>query len=403
MKLISRILVLLVFLQLLIQCTPDNETNEYDISGKAQKGPFVIGTNVTISELDNNLKPTGKVYFSTIMNNEGFFDIPDVEFVSDYIQLKIEGNHYNENRGLTFTNEPITLYCLADLTNLTNTNINLLTHLEKDLVIKYKQEGKSFQEAKRNAQKDILAVFNLDKYTMEDSEILDISEAGNGNGILLALTTVIQGNLSGMRLTGFLTRLRGDINDNGSIDSEDLQTQLICQAKMLYPPVIRGNLENFYSGLGKEYTIPNFEESIDVFIDNSLFKSTVDYTIPESTENGINLLGIDSDTIYIDTSITYSLSVRTDENSKIGFNASIGRLWGSEDWFEVDNISDWIFPEIEYGNNFFDLGIYNQPNTVADARVQFKGEGLANMHIYVYLGDYQILSYGIDRTLIWGK
>lgn len=402
MKSLSRVLVLLLFAQSSFQCTPENESYEYDIAGKAQKGPFVIGTNVTISELDDNLNPTGKVYFSTIMDNEGYFDVPDVEFISDYIQLKIEGNHYNENLGLTFTNEPITLYCLADLTNLANTNINLLTHLEKDLVIKYKQEGKSFKEAKQNAQKDILVIFNLDDYEMKESEILDISKEGNGNGILLALTTAIQGNLKGMRLTDFLTRLRGDLNDNGSIDSEDLQTQLICQAKLLHPPVIKENLENFYQGLGKELEIPNFKQFIDTFITNSQFKSTVNYTIPETTNNGINLLGIDSDTIYIDTSLTYSLSVQTDENSKIYFGASIGRWWSSDEWFEVDNVLGWHYSTKEQGNGF-NFGIENQPNSNADSRIKFSGEGVANMYVQVALWEYQNIGFTVDRTLVWGN
>ena len=34
----------------------------YSLSGQAQKGPFAIGSQITVNELNVSLNPTGKVY-----------------------------------------------------------------------------------------------------------------------------------------------------------------------------------------------------------------------------------------------------------------------------------------------------------------------------------------------------
>jgi len=335
---------------LLIMCSKETEIKEYYVSGKAQKGPFARGTDVMISELDADLYPTGKYYFSEVLNNEGYFKFPKVEFASSYAQLEIEGHYYHESRGTTFTNEPITLYCIADLSQANITNPNILTHLEKDRLIKYKQEGLSFDEAKNKAQEEVLAIFNLDNYCTQNSEELNIFSLGDDNGILLAITIIIQGRLRDTRLIDFMNRIRYDLNDNGILNSEDIQTQLISTANLLnsaYTWKIRENMDNYYNGWGIEYEIPQFERYIDTFLIKSQFISTTNYTTPESTINGINLLNIEDDTIYVNTTDSYSLSVYFDINSNIGCGAYIMRMEGNDDWYELSNISNWEIENLE--------------------------------------------------------
>ena len=40
----------------------NDSVKEYNLSGKAQKGPFSPGANITISELDENLNPLKHYY-----------------------------------------------------------------------------------------------------------------------------------------------------------------------------------------------------------------------------------------------------------------------------------------------------------------------------------------------------
>ena len=49
------------------------------ISGLVEKGPFVSGSKVTLIELDKDLNPTGKTYETETQNDEGFFELKNVE------------------------------------------------------------------------------------------------------------------------------------------------------------------------------------------------------------------------------------------------------------------------------------------------------------------------------------
>ena len=79
-------------------CNKDT-LHTYDVNGVAQKGPYIIGTSITISELDEKLNQTGKNFNSTIIDNKGSFNIPDFDFASSYIQLTADGNYFDELRG----------------------------------------------------------------------------------------------------------------------------------------------------------------------------------------------------------------------------------------------------------------------------------------------------------------
>jgi hypothetical protein len=130
----------ILFILILFACQKDNWPIIRNIQGFAQKGPFLVGSDVTISELDKNLNPTGKVFFSTIDDNKGRFKIPEVELASQYIQVKVEGKYYHEVwRG--FPHDELTLYSLADLSEGNFSNVNLLTHIQKSRVELLVKEG----------------------------------------------------------------------------------------------------------------------------------------------------------------------------------------------------------------------------------------------------------------------
>jgi hypothetical protein len=256
----------------------DNSTNitkEYNLSGKAQKGPFSPGANVTISELDTNVNPTGKSFYTTILDYDGNFQMPNVQLVSNYVELKVEGSFFDEYSGYTFIN-PITLYCILDISQSSHDNVNILTHLEKDLLVKYKQAGASFSDAKRQAQRDILSIFNLENVIVGNSEDLDIS-----NGVLLATSLIVTGSKAGSNLTTILTNIRNDLNSDGVMDLTDLQTQLISQAKFIYEPDVSNHLRDFYnSNNNTTYVIPHFQNYIDTFLVNSSYLCNANYSFP---------------------------------------------------------------------------------------------------------------------------
>lgn len=111
----------------IIEPGPPVEGTTYSIEGFAQKGPFIVGTDVTVSELNDQLFPTGRVFFSTILDDKGYFNLPGVVLVSPYVQIKIRGLYYSEYNGFINSTE-LTLYSLADITKSESINVNIMTH-----------------------------------------------------------------------------------------------------------------------------------------------------------------------------------------------------------------------------------------------------------------------------------
>ncbi len=373
-------------------CKKKNDSlKQYNLSGKAQKGPFAPGANVTISELDENLSPTGRNFYTTIMDYEGNFQIPNVELASSYVELKVEGSHYNEYIGATLSMAPITLYCIVDLSQTSHNNVNILTHLEKDRLIQYKQAGNSFLEAKKLAQKDVLKIFNLDNLNIQNSENLDISNGLNDNAILLAVSLIIQGSRDGSQLTTILTNIRNDLNDNGILNTTSLQTQLISQARFIYAKSITKNLINYYNSIGNtSYIIPPFQNYIDSFIVKSSYLSIANFSFPEISQQGINLLHFTEDTTLINTANTYSLSLQTDINSQINMSFQIYRISGNVNW-TISNNQSWTFdfdsPES------FGCNLYHQPNTTTDMKIVFSGQGVVQIHRAISNAYYMDIDY----------
>ncbi|HAH25248.1 MAG TPA: hypothetical protein DCL77_16080 [Prolixibacteraceae bacterium] len=235
------------------------------LSGFIQKGPFLNGTSILISELNPNLYQTGKLFSSQIMDNEGTYELTNLQLSSPYVQLKADGFYFNEVTGETSKSQ-ITLFALADISNTSTMNVNVLTTLEKGRVEKLVAGRLSFSKAKRQAMQEILAIFNMKKGDMQRSELLDINKPGDDNAILLAISSILQGFRSEAELSELLANISADISPDGKLDNEDLRSSLISQAKYLNNVTIRENMDNRYHEIGGTVQIPEFEKYITQFI-----------------------------------------------------------------------------------------------------------------------------------------
>src|ERR1041385_6883570 len=76
-------------------CRKDSELNtgsyEGPIKGHVQKGPFLIGTSITVSELNAEYHQTGNTFLTQITNNLGNFELNNVSLVSNYVALRADG------------------------------------------------------------------------------------------------------------------------------------------------------------------------------------------------------------------------------------------------------------------------------------------------------------------------
>jgi len=319
-----------VILMLLSNCTEKNEIDSMvikeSIKGSVQKGPFINGTNITISELDKKLSQTGKTFNTQIVNNQGSFEINNIQLKSGYVYFRADGFYFNEVLGEQ-SNSQISLYAISDVSDKSTINVNILSHLEKPRVEYLISEGANFQEAKKQAQREVLAIFGYSLSSAKDSELLDISKEGDENAILLASSLILQGYRSEAELTELLSNISLDLREDGILSNTALGSTLINHAVSLNLTQIRTNLENRYAELAVNASIPNFENYIQYFNENTDFEITeslIEY--PEIGIYGENILDVNQ-TTFLGSS--FSLAA----NLTKGMNLTIQITDKRGDWF----------------------------------------------------------------------
>lgn len=123
MKTLNLLLSILIVFLILPSCDRNDDKLEeldhfqVDFTGYVQKGPFIAGSSITISELSSDLQPTGRVFFTQIDNNTGKFELPNVELESRFVNLKADGFYFNERTG-ELSEAQLTLHSLVDITVL---------------------------------------------------------------------------------------------------------------------------------------------------------------------------------------------------------------------------------------------------------------------------------------------
>ncbi len=373
-KIIFTISFFTLFILLFLNCERDDSgsTSQFrDVTGHAQKGPFINGSSVTVFDLREDLTATGKSYNAQITDNKGTFELKNVELSSNYASLRADGFYFNEVSGEQSAAQ-ITLYALADISGREDINVNLLTHLEKSRVEYLMTKGESFSSAKSKAQKEILAIFNMEKAGIKNSEELDISGAGEDNGILLAISAILQGYRQESQLTELLSNIINDITEDGQLDDASIGSALINHAINLDTIGIRSNLVERYAEIGAASEIPPFEKYISDFISKTTFvvtESQIEY--PATGLYGDNIL-VSADTLFSSENHTsYSLAANLQKGTALKIKIT---AMGSENpETPVDSIGQqdtikghWYYgmgTSLNWSITLFDFNTYTQTFT----------------------------------------
>jgi hypothetical protein len=110
-----KILFVALIILISISCKKKNEESKnYTLNGKAQKGPFITGTLVTLNELNSNLGQTGKSFTTSITSNNGSFILNNVSLNSNLALLTANGFYFSEIYG-QLSAAPITLQAITNL------------------------------------------------------------------------------------------------------------------------------------------------------------------------------------------------------------------------------------------------------------------------------------------------
>jgi len=144
-----------------------------------------------------------------------------------------------------------------------------------------------------------LNIFNIDpSINIVSAELLSIASSSAADGVLIAITSILQGYRSESEFSDLMANLVTDLRTDGVLNSTSLASELISHAKLLDTTTIRQNIVDRYAAMGITVNIPNFGEHIQNYIDNTIHQAqstVIDY--PETGLNGLNLLNT-TDSVY---------------------------------------------------------------------------------------------------------
>lgn len=239
------------------------------ITGVSQKGPFMKGSDVNIFELDGSkfLRQTGRSFNSTISANDGSFKVKNVALNSNQVHLTVTGSFYPETAP-GHTMGKITLRALSEVDGEhSKVNVNLVTHLEYDRVA-YLMENvpkMTLSAAKRQAEKEIFAMFHIDASSFGYAEDMDILGADEADAALLAVSILLPTGLSESGITDRLTEMSEDLAEDGKLDAESTLNSIALWAM---GQDLRGNFPEFRQNIldWKINTeVPDFEKYVRLF------------------------------------------------------------------------------------------------------------------------------------------
>ena len=254
---------------------------DLNVAGVTQKGPFAKGSSVTVLGIDcKTMALTSEVFEGKVENDKGEFVVDNVNLSSECAVLEVSGYYMNELTGKKSAKK-LTLRALTNLKDRKNVNINVLTELEYERVMNLVAGlKKSFAEAKKQAEKEVLASFNI-KGDFDEAEDLNAFEKGDGNAALLAVSVLTLATAGEAEVSERLEEYSTAIADNGSLD-EDTKTGMTNWASAAAASgsldTIRENIESW----GYADSVPAFETYVKEFAEGVIPSSSSKAVIPDS-------------------------------------------------------------------------------------------------------------------------
>ena len=236
---------------------------DLDVAGLAQKGPFVKGSAVAVQGIDcKTMKFTNEKFSGKVKSNKGDFGVDNVNLSASCALFEVSGYYLNEVTGVQ-SSDKLTLHAITDLSDRKSVNINVLTELEYERVMNLvSKEKMSFDDAKMQAEKEVLASLGvMDRF--ESFEGMSIYEKGDGNSTLLAMSVLLQSDLSTKDLIDLIDAFASSIAKTGEWDDGKTKKKMSDWASTAKDDgkfdSVRVNLEK-WSGSDE---IPAFEEVVE--------------------------------------------------------------------------------------------------------------------------------------------
>lgn len=263
----TQISVLLLLIGTVLFCTAcgneekSESTESILVTGRLEKGPFVQGSKVTLYELDSRFAQTGKSYTTKTTDDLGAFAFASpLSLPAKYVELETNGYFYNETTG-QLSQSTITLNALAEVSN-GKANVNLITHLEADRVRRLLQEEHPFAEAKKQAERELLACFAITR-PIERPENISLTDGSEEAKILLAISSILLYNRTEAGFSELIAKFSQDFAANGSITDSNIRQAIQSGQYNISPKTIVKRMKEYYEEKGVNINIEEFSAYVD--------------------------------------------------------------------------------------------------------------------------------------------
>lgn len=248
----------------------DGQERRVHVAGAIQKGPFLLGSSVTVSSLDASLNPTGQVFNTETNNDRG-------EFALDYpggnaVSLEGDGYYFDEVTGVVSSGRlSLRAFSMPAESDTQRVMINMVTHLTTPRVKALVAAATPFAAAVVQAEQELVRELDITApgYQPARSGVeLDLAGANDDdNAYLLGVSAVlIQASLLAQGSTGqlqeLLNRFAADLAD-GSLQADNRAT-IGFALKHLEVERVRSHLSERMAALGGSADVPDLRRVLDL-------------------------------------------------------------------------------------------------------------------------------------------
>ena len=331
---------------------------DLNVAGVTQKGPFAKGSAVTVQGIDcKTMALMSEVFEGKVENDKGEFVVDNVNLSSTCAVFEVTGTYFNEVTGKK-SSDKLTLHALTDLKDRKNVNINLLTELEYERVMNLVTEEKmEFAEAKKKAEKEVLAAFNVKSKDGEFAQFEDLSilEKGDDNAALLAVSVMVQSDLKVAKLVERVNDVAADIAKDGSWDDDKTKTEI---AEWTATAEKNGDLANVGKNIekwGGSDDVSAFEAVVEKFADSKKGASSSSVTsagsVTLSSSSSKNVLSSSSSSVIASEAKQSSSSRHSGLDPESSSGAVDSYLNPNIDYGEmIDSRDGQVYKTVKIGN-----------------------------------------------------
>jgi hypothetical protein len=264
----------LVLALVAVGCGGDDDgasDSRVQLAGTVEKGPFIRGTSISVSELDDALAPTGRVFNTQTDSDRGDFSV-DVE-AAGVASLEANGFFYNEVSG-TLSDAPLTLraYAPVGVAGDQTVTVNLVTHLSYQRLAALVEDGAAYETGRETAEEELRAGLAIGLPDFEPGEpgtsMTLLGGDSDANAYLFAVGTVVtvaaarrEGPLDA-NLQEILNTIGADLGDDGALDpalvDEIRSAQLFVDTADVEDKLVARLVQ-----IGSEAAVPDLDRILD--------------------------------------------------------------------------------------------------------------------------------------------